>query len=201
MPLVSKHCCQNGRASLCTPGSFHSDDVEVLVRQDAATYTPPALPFLDPAEQRPAQEACSSRQGSCWGANARSQFQIDFGSWSFINHGAFGGASRCGCLVLCTAFLVVCSRCVSTRGLPLHLHQCVFCVWLFAPCRAASESAQLWRAHCEAQPLRFIDRWAPRLALPCAPDRPATPRQQHQQLLLWLPVLCRQLTASHTQAA
>lgn len=99
MPLVSKHCCHNGPASLCThthTGSFHSDDVEVLIRQDAATYTPPALPFPDPAEQRPVQEACSS----CWGANARSQVQIDFGSWSFINHGAFGGASRCGCLVL-----------------------------------------------------------------------------------------------------
>jgi hypothetical protein len=98
-------------------GSFHSDDVEILVRQDAATYRPPALPFPNPAEQQePVQDSrtCqhsmqstaaneqqynsnsndSSSSAGAWGVEARSQFQIDFKNWTFINHGAFGGASR-----------------------------------------------------------------------------------------------------------
>jgi hypothetical protein len=81
----------------------------MLIRQDAATYRPPALPFPDPAEQQETVQDSSTGQHTmqstaadkqqdesreAWGVQARSQFQIDFNSWTFINHGAFGGASR-----------------------------------------------------------------------------------------------------------
>lgn len=111
-------------------GSFHSDDVEVLIRQDAATYKPPALPFVDPGEQwlarlaqsAPASNSAAESSGSgctienaaaatenvsnnssssIWGVSARDQFQVDFQNWTFINHGAFGGASRCVVCVGC----------------------------------------------------------------------------------------------------
>jgi hypothetical protein len=125
-------------------GSFHSEDVEVLVRQDSATYQPPPLPFPDPlvtaaghaaaATAGPADTSSkaatnnvpassSSSSGSetsaCFGDAAKLQFLIDFSSWTFINHGAFGGVAE---LVYCCA--------------------------------------ELWRRHCELQPLRFIDRCA-----------------------------------------
>lgn len=95
-------------------GSFHSDDVEVLIRQDTAQYIPPALPFPDPADQhsltqpsagtaqatgrnessKQESNSSSSRGSSSWGLGARQQFLIDFNRWTFINHGAFGGTSR-----------------------------------------------------------------------------------------------------------
>lgn len=103
-------------------GSFHSDDVEVLVRQDAASYVPPPLPFADPL----LIPAAASSNGDDSGANTNSSsattsssqqaqerqqrqqqtvllgsglsreqlFLIDFASWTFINHGAFGGTCR-----------------------------------------------------------------------------------------------------------
>eukprot|EP00878_Enallax_costatus_P024355 GHUV01025989.1.p1 GENE.GHUV01025989.1~~GHUV01025989.1.p1 ORF type:complete len:171 (+),score=47.07 GHUV01025989.1:199-711(+) len=93
-------------------GSFHSDDVEVLIRQNAATYTPPSLPFEDPSDD-PAH-SCPQED---FGDAAKRHFMIDFKQWTFINHGAFGAVSQ-----------------------------------------AAYECAELWRRHCELQPLRFIDR-------------------------------------------
>lgn len=86
-------------------GSFHSDDVEVLIRQDDAVYCPPALPFDDPAESPTVAAAAAASSSSStssnshdrnvqWGAAARSHFLIDFQTWTFINHGAFGGVSR-----------------------------------------------------------------------------------------------------------
>jgi hypothetical protein len=117
-------------------GSFHSEDVEVLVRQDSATYQPPALPFPDPlgtpagpivtvagyadascaAVTNDVPASCSNSSGS-FGDAAKQQFLIDFSSWTFINHGAFGGVAE-----------------------------------------PAYRCAELWRRHCELQPLRFIDR-------------------------------------------
>jgi hypothetical protein len=99
-------------------GSFHSDDVEVLIRQEAAQYSPPALPFPDPADHHSLKQPStgtanvtgsnqsskhdcnapeySSRGSRRWGVGARQQFLIDFDRWTFINHGAFGGTSRWG---------------------------------------------------------------------------------------------------------
>lgn len=70
-------------------GSFHSEDVEVLIRQDAATYSPPALPFSNPASAEAA--ACCSK---CFGDAAKQHFLTDFENWTFINHGAFGGVAE-----------------------------------------------------------------------------------------------------------
>lgn len=121
-------------------GSFHSEDVEVLIRQDAATYKTPALPFPDPLQPPagqstavPTDASCTTGDSSaaasssnsnseaqssgCFGDAAKGQFLIDFGSWTFINHGAFGGVAE-------------------------PVYRC----------------ADRWRRHCELQPLRFIDR-------------------------------------------
>jgi hypothetical protein len=121
-------------------GSFHSEDVEVLIRQDIAAYKPPALPFPDPLKNPAghtaavsadasyaagnASASASSRDSSgetqassCFGDAAKGQFLIDFNSWTFINHGAFGGMAE-------------------------PVYRC----------------SELWRRHCELQPLRFIDR-------------------------------------------
>jgi hypothetical protein len=66
-------------------GSFHSGDVEVLIRQPPRTYTPPPPPFESPPQLAP---DLGTRP---FGAAFRDQFLIDFDSWTFVNHGAFGG--------------------------------------------------------------------------------------------------------------
>lgn len=67
-------------------GSFHSDNVEVLVAAAAAgCWQPPANPCaVDLIRPPPA-----------FGTRMRSQFLIDFSSWCFLNHGAFGAPLRC----------------------------------------------------------------------------------------------------------
>jgi hypothetical protein len=72
-------------------GSFHSDNVEELVRQDAAAYRPPPQPFPDPCATPDHQQQLSALE---FGSAMRSQFLIDFDRWTFINHGAFGGVLR-----------------------------------------------------------------------------------------------------------
>lgn len=58
-------------------GSFHSDDVDMLMRQSDAVYTPPSLPFEAAVE-------------------TGHDFLIDRQRWTFLNHGAFGGALKVG---------------------------------------------------------------------------------------------------------
>lgn len=65
-------------------GSFHSDNVQELITQDASIYEPPLLPFPAPTLPRQPQ----------FGTAIRSQFMIDFDDWTFLNHGAFGGVLR-----------------------------------------------------------------------------------------------------------
>jgi hypothetical protein len=69
-------------------GSFHSDNIESLLEQDASSYKPPPLPFDDPASDTALRLTCTD-----FGAAARRCFRIDFSSWTFINHGAFGAPS------------------------------------------------------------------------------------------------------------
>jgi hypothetical protein len=66
-------------------GSWHTEDVEVLIRQNDAEYIPPAPLFPDPAGL-----AAASCPASSFGIMARRHFLIDFQHWTFINHGAFG---------------------------------------------------------------------------------------------------------------
>lgn len=92
-------------------GSFHSGDVEALVRLPAEAYAPPPRPFpLPPLD-------AGDLGARAFGAPFRHEFLIDLNAWTFLNAGAFGGALR-----------------------------------------AAAGDAERWRRHCEAQPLRFIDR-------------------------------------------
>ncbi len=97
-------------------GSFMVDrSVEEMIHEPESTYQPPARPF-------PLDERCTSLLEGCSSATelgraCRHLFMIDFASWTYINHGAFGGVCR-----------------------PAHLE------------------ANQWREHCEAQPLRFLDR-------------------------------------------
>jgi hypothetical protein len=72
-------------------GSFHSEDIEVLVRQHPNDFTVPEIfhdihektvgNLIDLSIQRPIE----------FGRDARRLYHIDE-DWTFINHGAFGGA-------------------------------------------------------------------------------------------------------------
>ncbi len=58
-------------------GSFHSENVDVLMCQDDSIYTPPPLPFESTVPME-------------------SDFLIDRQRWTFLNHGAFGAALNVG---------------------------------------------------------------------------------------------------------
>jgi selenocysteine lyase/cysteine desulfurase len=64
-------------------GSFHSEDVDVLMAIDDDVYSPPGLPFED------LQSVYSSDDVS-------SDFLLDRTTWTFLNHGAFGAALKVG---------------------------------------------------------------------------------------------------------
>lgn len=68
-------------------GSFHTENVQDLVAQDAGVYQPPALPFQQPA-------AVPVDWDGSFGSSLCSQFCIDLAKWVFLNHGAFGGVCR-----------------------------------------------------------------------------------------------------------
>lgn len=62
-------------------GSFHSENVDDLMAQSKADYEAPPLPF-SPTKKDPNED----------------DFLIDRQTWTFLNHGAFGGALRDGYL-------------------------------------------------------------------------------------------------------
>lgn len=66
-------------------GSFHSDDLAELMARDDGVYRAPFLPF--PVIE---QESLPKHD------DVRRDFMIDFRCWTFLNHGAFGGALRTG---------------------------------------------------------------------------------------------------------
>jgi hypothetical protein len=73
-------------------GSFHSDNVEELIRQDDDSYAPPALPvawsdLLPPSSQQQQDE--DDVLPSFGHALRDAHFLLD-SEWTFINHGAFG---------------------------------------------------------------------------------------------------------------
>lgn len=61
-------------------GSFHSEDVDILMSQSDAEYLPPPLPF-DPVPLLPSHNE---------------DFLLDRQRWTFLNHGAFGAALAVG---------------------------------------------------------------------------------------------------------
>lgn len=62
-------------------GSFHSDNVEDLMAAPDDTYEPPLLPFEDANHPHHSNE---------------NDFLLDRSHWTFLNHGAFGAALKCG---------------------------------------------------------------------------------------------------------
>ncbi len=71
------------RAGYQNFGSFHTDNVEVLVRDQS--WVPPENWVREPLH-------ISLAPG--FGAPFRQHFLIDFTRWTFINHGAFGATLR-----------------------------------------------------------------------------------------------------------
>lgn len=69
-------------------GSFHSDNVEELIRIPVAAYTRPPLPPSVHAALPPALTPLTPLGTD----EIRRMFQIDFGNWTFVNHGAFGAS-------------------------------------------------------------------------------------------------------------
>ena len=61
-------------------GSFHSEDVDVLMTQTEDVYEVPEIPF------------CLKQYDNRFNEN-RSDFLLDRKKWTFLNHGAFGGSS------------------------------------------------------------------------------------------------------------
>lgn len=62
-------------------GSFFSDNVEDMIRSSEAGPDPASVvPDADLLPEAPAE----------LGAAARRHFLVDFGAWTFLNHGAFG---------------------------------------------------------------------------------------------------------------
>jgi isopenicillin-N epimerase len=83
-------------------GSFHSDNVEDMIRIPAGEWVAPAVPaavtaVMD-AEMERARAAATSDGGSsgaiaCGTPAMAAQFYLD-PAWTFVNHGAFGAACR-----------------------------------------------------------------------------------------------------------
>ena len=70
-------------------GSFHSEDVEVLIRQGEDEYERPEIPFDTTVFTEWATAAPSLE----FGKPCKEHFFVD-PSWVFLNHGAFGGSLR-----------------------------------------------------------------------------------------------------------
>ncbi len=82
-------------------GSFHSDDVEELLRKSACDYTPPQLPELVAQGSLLGQELGIERilerlqsDPMPFGHQLREEHFLIEPEWTFLNHGAFGGAVR-----------------------------------------------------------------------------------------------------------
>ena len=64
-------------------GSFHSDNVEELIRQSVEEFKAPTLPVT------PDASSLEELRGMEFGLPARKFFMIDFAQWTFVNHGGF----------------------------------------------------------------------------------------------------------------
>mmetsp|Transcript_30697 Transcript_30697/g.67410 ORF Transcript_30697/g.67410 Transcript_30697/m.67410 type:complete len:531 (+) Transcript_30697:211-1803(+) len=70
-------------------GSFHAESVEVLATQPDELYASPELPFHDcSATSLPLPTSNNYDYGD--------DFYLDRTNWTFLNHGAFGAALKCG---------------------------------------------------------------------------------------------------------
>ncbi|KAL3788380.1 hypothetical protein HJC23_009186 [Cyclotella cryptica] len=77
-------------------GSFHSDDVEELIRLPDGEYTPPQLPFPNETATNIAIPNPSSTAFANSAAHQRAYSRLHRHEWTFLNHGAFGLALDTG---------------------------------------------------------------------------------------------------------
>jgi hypothetical protein len=68
-------------------GSFHSEDVDELMKQTEDVYEVPSLPF---------NPKCLKADIEFDGIRDSSDFLLDREKWTFLNHGAFGAALKVG---------------------------------------------------------------------------------------------------------
>jgi selenocysteine lyase/cysteine desulfurase len=73
-------------------GSFHSPDLAELMDQSDEDYQAPSLPF----EMELRLDTPIIPPNNRSSASIRADFMIDFNSWTFLNHGAFGAATKVG---------------------------------------------------------------------------------------------------------
>lgn len=129
-------------------GSFHSEDVDVLMAQPDNIYETPDLPFIPKHSNGDSPD-----------------FLLDRTKWTFLNHGAFGAALRIGYdraeqWRYVFSRKVVCPRSTAQQGSFYNLYARTH------PNAAADGPGRLCntiffcftRYHLEEQPLRFFDR-------------------------------------------
>lgn len=122
-------------------GSFHSDNVEDLIRQPEESYVPPELPIRwDDLLPGPGAADLPS-----FGHEMRDAHFLLDRDWTFINHGAFGVQPSPPTRRLLSFFANG-----GLIGVPLGRAG--------APLRIAVEVGNRWRLHNARQPLRFVDR-------------------------------------------
>lgn len=76
-------------------GSFHSEDVEILINKSTSTYLPPLLPFNFDKEQRSFQQLVRDASFAMGTPACLGLFHLD-PKWIFLNHGAFGASLKLG---------------------------------------------------------------------------------------------------------
>ena len=69
-------------------GSFHGDNVEILIRQDDCSYEKPRLPDIVKSKHDDIMRKAYPTKPS-FGNDSKSLFMLD-SEYTFINHGAFG---------------------------------------------------------------------------------------------------------------
>ena len=102
-----RYTCQHHRRTKSTDGyksfgSFHSDNVEELIRLPKDQYTPPELPF-DISEEsvfndhlKSTTTPSSNKPFANSNRYIKSYSHLDRNHWTFLNHGAFGLALDIG---------------------------------------------------------------------------------------------------------
>ena len=121
-------------------GSFHSDNVEELIRIPDDDYVPPSLP----ASVAGIHAALEVWEPAPFGAEHRRRFMLE-DDCTFVNHGAFGAPLR------------------SVIAPQTPRRRCVLDAVAEAAChavhrRVAFDAASAWRIEQEGQPVRFVDR-------------------------------------------
>jgi len=96
-----QHTKQQGYQSI---GSFHSDNLGVLMSLSNSDYQAPTLPFAPDEFQSIYQNHQEGHRRTLVSSSISSSsislsehFLLDLDQWTFLNHGAFGAALRVGC--------------------------------------------------------------------------------------------------------